>query len=89
MKKITLTRQELYSMVWKEPLSSILKKYQINYLELRNVLHDLDIPIPENGYWSKIKFRKPVEIKPLPEGYSGKNDVEFLEKELNDEKPSG
>jgi hypothetical protein len=71
-------------MVWKEPLSSIVKKYQITYPELRKDLHDLDIPIPENGHWSKLKFGKQVEIKPLPEDYTGKNEVELYEKEIGD-----
>jgi hypothetical protein len=84
MKKMIKSRQELYSMVWKEPLSSIVKKYQITYVELRKVLLEMCIPIPENGYWSKLRFGKQVEFKALPEDYSGRSEVELLEKELCD-----
>lgn len=83
MKKITLIRQELYIMVWNEPLLSIVKKYQITYPELRKVLLNLDIPIPENGYWSKLKFGKKVEIKPLSGDYNGKNDIELIERVID------
>ena len=84
MKKITLTRQQLYDMVWAESLSSIVKKYQLSYSELRKILADMVIPIPENGHWSKLKFGKLVEIKPLPEEYIGKNEVELFEMEIGD-----
>ena len=83
MKKIIITRQQLYDMVWAESLSSIVKKYQLTYSELRKILADMVIPIPENGHWSKLKFGKQVEIKPLPEDYTGKNEVELREKELS------
>lgn len=79
-----VTRQEIYDMVWNEPLSSITKRYTITYPELRKVLTELDIPIPENGHWSKLKFGKQVEIKPLPMEYSGNNEVELIEKEISD-----
>lgn len=84
MKNTTVTRQEIYNMVWSEPLSSITKRYTITYPELRKVLTELDIPIPENGHWSKLKFGKQVEIKPLPEDYTGKNEVELTEREISD-----
>jgi len=84
MKKITITRQGIYEMVWNKTLSSITKRYTIKYPELRKVLTELDIPIPENGHWSKLKFGKQVEIKPLPEDYTGKNEVELIEKEISD-----
>jgi hypothetical protein len=84
MKKLIITRQQLYDMVWAESLSSIVKKYQLTYSELRKILADMVIPIPENGHWSKLKFGKQVEIKPLPEDYTGKNEVELFEKEIGD-----
>jgi len=30
MKKIVLSRKELYELIWSEPMSSILKKYEIS-----------------------------------------------------------
>jgi hypothetical protein len=71
-------------MVWAESLSAIVKKYQLTYSELRKILAEMVIPIPENGYWSKLKFGKQVEIKPLPEDYTGKNEMELFEKEIGD-----
>lgn len=87
MKEIRLTREQLYEIVWKEPLTSIVKRYHITYTELRRVYHDLNIPIPEGGYWSKLRWGKEVEKIKLTLGYSGKQEVELIVKEPNDSVP--
>lgn len=87
MKKVTKTREDLYEMVWKEPLTSIVNRYHISYAELRQAYHDLKIPIPEGGYWSKLRWGKEVERVKLPEGYSGKQEIDLMEKDPNDPTP--
>jgi hypothetical protein len=87
MKKVTKTREELYEMIWKEPLTSIVKRYHITYTEFRQVYHDLNIPIPEGGYWSKLLWGKEVEKVKLPESYTGKQEIELKEKDPNDPIP--
>jgi hypothetical protein len=37
----------------------------------------MKIPIPVNGYWSKIQFGKSVIVEKLSDDYSGKKDVTF------------
>ena len=37
MNKIALNRKEFYDLVWSEPMSSILKKYEISPIELRKI----------------------------------------------------
>jgi hypothetical protein len=88
MKEVTLSRRELYKLVWQEPLSAIIGKYQVTYPQLRKILSDLNIPVPENGYWSKIKFGKGVFIKELPEPYVGKQEIILTENVLDDVKTS-
>ena len=34
MEKITLSRNELYDLVWSEPIAALLKKYEISHSEL-------------------------------------------------------
>ena len=65
--KNKLSRQELYDLVWSTPLSQLAKKYQISDNGLRKICIKLDIPLPKNGYWSKIKFNKKVSKIALPE----------------------
>lgn len=66
MEQIKLTRQELYNLVWGTPLSQLAKKYNLSDNGLRKVCKKLDIPLPKNGHWQKIKFNKKVIIEKLP-----------------------
>lgn len=84
MKKITLTRQELYEMVWKEPLTSISERLKVDYEDLRKIYHNMEIPIPSGGYWSKLKWGITSEIISLPLDYSGEDQVEVYQKEPGD-----
>jgi hypothetical protein len=83
MERIKLTRKELYDIVWKEPLSSLAKKYKISDNGLRKICKRMNIPLPPNGYWQKIRYGKQVKIEKLPEKYSGQNEI------ILDEKGSG
>lgn len=66
METITFTRKELYDLVWSKPLSAIAKEHQIKFLDLKKACNENDIPLPENGYWSKLKFGKAVRVIELP-----------------------
>lgn len=67
MEKIeVITREELYNLVWENPLSKLAKKYNLSDNGLRKVCKKLDIPLPKNGYWQKIQFNKKVIKEKLP-----------------------
>jgi len=66
METIELTRKELYDLVWQESLTALSKKYALTYDGLRKICKNNNIPTPQNGYWSKLKFNKPVVIEKLP-----------------------
>lgn len=53
-----LTRKELYDLVWKEPLTAISKRLEISGAELGKRCAAANIPLPPNGYWSKIVYVK-------------------------------
>lgn len=61
-----ITREELYNLVWENPLSKLAKKYNLSDNGLRKVCKKLDIPLPKNGYWQKIQFNKKVIKEKLP-----------------------
>ncbi len=67
METITLTRKELYDLVWSTPMTSISKKYEISSGRLKGICKKVNVPIPENGYWQKLQYKKPVTIKELPD----------------------
>ncbi len=66
MESITLTREELYNLVWTESMLSLSKKYEISDVGLRKMCKRNDIPIPRGGHWSKVKFGKKSPRLKLP-----------------------
>jgi len=62
-----ITRKELYLLIWKTPISTLEKENNIPIGILKGICSRLEIPTPESGYWSKLKFNKEVVIPPLPE----------------------
>ena len=75
MAKTTFTRKEFYDLVWTESLAAISRKYFISYLTLKEVCTEMNIPLPENGYWSKLKFGKPIELTKLDVLKKGKQEI--------------
>lgn len=70
MEQQNFTREELYQLVWSEPMLTLSKKYLISDSGLRKLCIRLDIPIPRAGHWQKLKFRKKVYNSPLPFNYN-------------------
>ena len=64
--KMEVTREELYKLIWKEPVTKVAEKMGVPAPILRKFCNRLNIPTPSSGYWSKLQFGKPVEIPPLP-----------------------
>ena len=54
------TREELFQKVWAQPVSIVAKEYQITDNALRKRCIHLNVPIPERGYWAKLRAGKPV-----------------------------
>ena len=67
MKHPQLTRKELYDLLWSEPITEVLIKYNLSYHDLREICKTFNIPTPKMGYWGKLKFGKPVQTTPLPD----------------------
>ncbi|WP_437371101.1 hypothetical protein [Maribacter litoralis] len=66
MNKTVLTRKDLYDLVWSKSISAIANDFQIKPHKLREICQENKIPLPERGYWSKLRFKKKVVKIPLP-----------------------
>ena len=75
MEEIKLTRNQLFDLVWTEPLLRLSKRYCISDNGLRKMCKSMSIPLPPNGYWQKIKYGKHVMKPNLFKQYSGKKEV--------------
>lgn len=64
---VKVERQELYDLVWSQPMSRLAKTYGISDVALKKVCRRLEIPTPPRGYWAKKAAGHPVEKPPLEE----------------------
>jgi hypothetical protein len=56
-----LSRQELYDLVWSEPVHSLAPRLGVSDVWLARVCRAADIPLPPRGYWAKIRSGKTVK----------------------------
>lgn len=66
MKKIDLTREQLYELVREKPILHIVETYGGTYKEVKEMLNRYNIPMPENGYWSRVRSGYNIQKLPLP-----------------------
>jgi hypothetical protein len=59
-----LTREELYDLVWKEPMLRIGERMGVSSSYLARVCSDLRVPRPPRGYWAQLEFGKTPPEKP-------------------------
>jgi hypothetical protein len=75
MERIEFTRQELYDMVWSEPMSRLAKKYNISDNEIRKICEKNNIHVPYIGYWQKIQYGKRIVKTKLPAAGEGEDKI--------------
>ena len=61
---IVLKREELFELVWTEPMSKLAKKFGISDVGLAKICKRLQIPRPEQGHWVRVKNNWPIKPKP-------------------------
>jgi len=55
----TISRQELYALVWQTPMSRLAKSFGLSDVGLRKICVKHDIPTPKPGYWAKLMQKRP------------------------------
>jgi hypothetical protein len=69
----SLTREELYALVWSEPMKQLAPRFGVSDVALAKTCHRVQIPLPKPGYWTRHRAGKlwPQELLPLrPPGMS-------------------
>ncbi len=61
-----LSRQELYDLVWAEPMKTLSKRFGISDVALAKTCRKSHIPVPPRGYWAKLAAGKRVTKLLLP-----------------------
>jgi hypothetical protein len=67
----TLSREELYALVWQTPMTKLAKAFGLSDVGLRKICVKHDIPTPPLGYWAKLAHGKRVRQPPLPPAENG------------------
>jgi hypothetical protein len=62
---IFLKREELYKMVWSEPVSKLAREYRLSDRGLGKICDRLEIPVPGRGYWQMKKKGLKMPVPPL------------------------
>jgi hypothetical protein len=61
-----VSRDELYRLVWSEPMIRIAKRFDVSGSYLARICTLLNVPRPERGYWAKEAVGKAPAHTPLP-----------------------
>jgi len=62
-----MTRNELFAMVWKEPLASLAPKFGVSKPTLLRLCRMHNVPVPGRGHWAKVRAGVPVELTSIEE----------------------
>lgn len=62
---LSLTRQQLYDLVWSEPMKTVASRFGISDVAFAKTCRSHNIPIPPRGYRAKLQAGQKVS-RPLP-----------------------
>ena len=71
MTSVPVSREELYGLVWSEPMTKVAARYEVSSSFLARVCARLNVPRPPRGYWASPETyvtgtkRKPPSIREL------------------------
>lgn len=66
-----ITREELYELVWSEPMTQIAEKLDVSGSYMIRVCNSLRVPRPGRGYWARIAAGQKLKKEPLPAARAG------------------
>jgi len=63
----TISRSELYRLVWSKPMRHLAESYGLSDVGLAKICQRHDIPRPPRGHWAKLSHGKKSPQAPLPD----------------------
>lgn len=66
-----LSREQLYELVWKEPMLRVGERFGVSSSYMARVCTELRVPRPPRGYWAQLEFGKAPSQPPLPAARPG------------------
>jgi Uncharacterized protein YfbK, C-terminal len=71
MSRHSFTREELYELVWSEPMIKLGARFGVSGNGLKKACRRANIPVPPQGYWNKLHAGHEVTKTPLPPATAG------------------
>jgi len=62
---LTLTREELYELVWSKPMVELAKDFGISDVAVAKRCRRLGVPVPGRGYWARVAAGQTPRQAPL------------------------
>lgn len=62
---LTLSREELYQLVWSKPMIELSKDLHLSDVALAKRCRKLAVPVPGRGYWARVAAGQTPHITPL------------------------
>jgi hypothetical protein len=66
-----ISRQELYGLVWSEPMTKVAARFAVSGSYLARICTLLSVPRPERGHWAKVAVGRGEPAPLLPEALAG------------------
>jgi hypothetical protein len=66
-----VSRQELFALVWAEPMLKVAKQFGVSSSYMARVCTSMHVPRPERGYWAKLQFGQTLRKPALPAARPG------------------
>jgi hypothetical protein len=55
---LSLTRRELYDLVWTTPMQHLAKKFGLSGPGMAKLCRRHGVPVPPRGYWAQLRYGK-------------------------------
>jgi hypothetical protein len=75
---LTLTREELYELVWSKPMTDLAKDFGLSDVAVAKRLRKLAIPVPGRGYWARVQAGQEPRRPKLPKRTEEPSDESSL-----------
>ncbi|MEA3543580.1 MAG: hypothetical protein U9R77_15895 [Pseudomonadota bacterium] len=75
MSQVSLSRSQLYELVWSEPLNKVAERLGTSGPRLSQICDAHAIARPEQGHWLRLEMGKPVTVRALEPAPIGVSDT--------------
>jgi hypothetical protein len=75
MEQVTLTRGELFDLVWSTPMNKLARRFGLSDVGLAKTCERFHIPRPPQGHWARVAWNHKSDRPSLPDAPSGVPDV--------------